>query len=218
MPSWNIHIAHYERLCSEVDLGRYGIADINEFLFGNFVPDVYVGYMVPKASMRIDYRLTHMADGAPIPLPAADRYWHFYAENKHWEPNELILGTWAHLVCDHVYNLATRELLARKGIGINSGTRERKQGDFARFGRTLAISAQVEATDGLVRACRDYPQYRILEPDVHLAVEAANAVVERNRREHIDGVPEYRLLSQQFFLDTFERVHEELLSGLERLL
>ena len=216
MPSWNIHIAHYERLRAEVDLASYGIASPNAFLFGNVLPDVYVGYMVPDASMRIDYRLTHVADSAPIPLPKADKFWDLYAESHHWDRSELILGAWAHLVCDHVYNRATREFLAREGIRMNSGIRARKQGDFALFGRTLPISAQVEATDELVEACRTFPQYRILEPDVHRAVRAANAIVERNASEHIEGVPEYSLLGQQFFLDTFERVHEELVLGLER--
>ena len=44
MPSWNIHTAHVERLLREEGAARLGVRDVNAFLFGNFLPDIYVGY------------------------------------------------------------------------------------------------------------------------------------------------------------------------------
>ena len=57
MPSWNIHTAHVERLLREHGASELGIGDKDAFLMGNLLPDVYVGYMVPDATWRIDYKL-----------------------------------------------------------------------------------------------------------------------------------------------------------------
>ena len=63
MPSWNIHIAHVEATLRSVgDPSALGIGDQNAFLFGNFVPDINVGYMVKNPDRRIEYRVTHFAD------------------------------------------------------------------------------------------------------------------------------------------------------------
>ena len=48
MPSWNIHIAHAEGLLEDGGPFAGVVRDRNAFLFGNFVPDIYVGYMVPS--------------------------------------------------------------------------------------------------------------------------------------------------------------------------
>ena len=70
MPSWNIHTAHVERLLAEDAPSALGIRDVNAFLFGNLVPDIYVGYMVPDTSRTIAYQETHFADRATCPCRA----------------------------------------------------------------------------------------------------------------------------------------------------
>lgn len=47
MPSWNIHIAHAERLLKGGGSVARAVRDGNAFLFGNLIPDIYVGYMCP---------------------------------------------------------------------------------------------------------------------------------------------------------------------------
>ena len=42
MPSWNIHIAHAEGLLEDGGPFAGVVRDRNAFLFGNFVPDIYV--------------------------------------------------------------------------------------------------------------------------------------------------------------------------------
>ena len=59
MPSWNIHIAHAEGLLEDGGPFAGVVRDRNAFLFGNFVPDIYVGYMVPSVAEPIPYRVTH---------------------------------------------------------------------------------------------------------------------------------------------------------------
>ena len=56
MPSWNVHIAHADRLlekgagCLDVDI-HYPDA----FLLGNVAPDVHIGFMVPDYSHKVRY-------------------------------------------------------------------------------------------------------------------------------------------------------------------
>ena len=68
MPSWNIHIAQAERLLARDGACARFVRDANAFLFGNLVPDIPVGYMVPGAP-HIAYRETHFTEPVPIPKP-----------------------------------------------------------------------------------------------------------------------------------------------------
>ena len=61
MPSWNIHIAHAEGLLAKDGPVARVVRDRNAFLFGNLIPDIYVGYMVPGIVHPIPYRVTHFA-------------------------------------------------------------------------------------------------------------------------------------------------------------
>ena len=54
------------------------VRDRNAFLFGNVVPDVLVGYMVPDIADPIPYRITHFAESEPIPKPRAWEFWDGY--------------------------------------------------------------------------------------------------------------------------------------------
>ncbi len=54
MPSWNVHIAHADRLL-EKGAGCLGV-DIHypdAFLLGNVAPDVHIGFMVPDYSHKV---------------------------------------------------------------------------------------------------------------------------------------------------------------------
>jgi hypothetical protein len=214
VPSWNIHIAHVERLLREGGgADGLGLCDANEFLFGNFVPDVYVGYMVPKPTRIIDYKVTHLSAGGRIPLPRYDEFWDSYVRET-GRVSDLVLGTWCHLVCDHVYNAHARAFLRSVGVPSSDETRIRKQDDFALFGKTLAISMKPEFTRGLVRACASFPQYAIGESDAFAAVEVARRIVDDNQRDFISGAPAYSLLTEEFFSRAREDANAICLSGL----
>ena len=215
MPSWNIHTAHVEALLAEVPAADLGVGDENVFLFGNYVPDVYVGYMVPAASMRIDYRITHFARGDKIPVPAADRFWDSYLPGWNDRPRvsgpsrDLVLGAWYHLACDRAYNAAFRRYY-QQGCPLPFGDelRAKKQGDFALFGHSLRIARLVEATPALLDACRDFGPFRILADDVRLSCDAANHIVATNADESPDvpGIApatSYQLLSAAWMADVF---------------
>lgn len=78
MPSWNIHIAHAERLLEGGGPLARVVRDRNAFLFGNLVPDIYVGYMVPAIARPIPYRITHFAAPEHIPKPREREFWDAY--------------------------------------------------------------------------------------------------------------------------------------------
>ena len=179
MPSWNIHTAHVERLLREEGAEALGIRDVNAFLLGNFAPDIYVGYMVPSTTYRIDYKLTHLAQREHIPLPRHDDFWDFYVARQD-HVSDLTLGAWAHMACDHVYNAHTRTYLARVGV---------KPGEKARVGKQGRIlerdaRAAVDVAERIVEKNREEhvtgePDYQLLTADFFEAArqEAHETVV-----------------------------------------
>ena len=219
MPSWNIHTAHVEWLLREEGAARLGVRDVNAFLFGNFLPDIYVGYMVPVPVARLrDYRETHFADGGAIPSPNYQAFWDCFVAGCDAEAasslHDLVLGAWAHLVCDSVYNTRTRAYIASIGVKAGDVTRKRKQRDFALFGRTFDISLRPRVTPELIAACAAYPQYPVIEADVREAVAVAGRIVDENHEGLILSVPAYDLLTPGFFSAASEEANETIVAGL----
>ena len=221
MPSWNIHIAHVERLLAEESADDLGIRDVDAFLMGNVAPDIYVGYMVADATTRIDYKLTHLTMREHIPVPRCDEFWDFYCKNPTGygatEVTDLVRGAWCHLVCDHVYNTNTRAWLEKLGVQPGEKARIGKQSDFADFVRTLQISLDPNVSDEVIEQCEAFPQYRIAPADARSAAKVAARIVEENRSEHIYGEPSYRLLTSEFFRDAGQEAHETMREGLLKL-
>ena len=54
---------------------------------------IYVGYMVPDTTVRIDYKLTHLALREHIPLPRYDDFWRFYVARQE-RVTDLVRGVW----------------------------------------------------------------------------------------------------------------------------
>ena len=214
MPSWNIHTAHAEKLLADYGAAALGIRDENAFLFGNYVPDIYVGYLVQPISVWIDYKDTHLANKAYIPLPNYQRFWKRYVEPYGTEVPDIVLGSWCHLVCDNIYNAHTRAYIKKIHVKPGEITRKGKQADFAAFGRTLSISRHVEATEELIAQAAAFPQYAIAEEDVLSAVAAANGYVDSNIANQLVELPPMVLLTPEFFSAAFEEAHRTCAEGL----
>ncbi|MDO5118205.1 MAG: zinc dependent phospholipase C family protein [Eggerthellaceae bacterium] len=216
MPSWNIHIAHAEALMSAHAPEGLGIADPNAFLFGSCVPDIYVGFMVPDAIMRIDYRITHRAAGHLVPVPDADTYWDGYMVKRRVSTEaglSLLLGTWAHLATDACYNARFRVHCKEHEAVIDDGLRRRKQSDFDLFGRLMGISSHIEVNDALIEAAWGFPPYRILEEDVRRAIAVADAIVDASGQ--VDETEGYKELDAEWLQDTFDTCDRQLAQWLE---
>ena len=213
MPSWNIHTAHAEKLLREEGPATLGVTDVNAFMFGNYVPDIYVGYLVKPTTKTIEYKDTHLARKAYIPLPRHDIFWRRYIEGRD-NVSDVTLGAWTHLVCDHVYNKHTRAFIKKVHVRPGEQTRVDKQGDFAAFGHTLAISTHVAVDDALLAQCAAFPQYDIPEADVRETVRAACAFVDDNQEHFLPELPKLALLTPEFFADAFAEAHAICVEGL----
>ena len=209
MPSWNIHIAQVERFLDGCRTQDFGIADDNAFLFGNFVPDIYVGFMVPDVTMRIDYRVTHMAKGCLIPVPDADRFWDGYIAGSRPMDDvrlSLTLGAWAHILADRFYNGRFRTFWQTHDMPEGEQLRVQKQTDFHLFGRSLALSRHVDITPELLEAAHAYGQYSVLADDVARSVAVASDIVHGN--EPVEG--DYQLLTPEWMTSVFDDCDERL--------
>ena len=216
MPSWNIHTAIVERLLANRNAGALGIADANAFLFGNYVPDIYVGFMVPDASMRIAYFMTHMTQPDTTPVPDADRFWDFcIVFRKLMAPTDasLALGAWAHLATDAFFNVQFRAWCSGRETPQGDELRIAKQADFDVFGRSLDIGSHVEATPELLKAAWEFMPYRIFGDDVRRTVEAADRVVRDGGAPAPDD-DAYQLLDSEWMQTTVDSCVEHLTNWL----
>ena len=213
MPSWNIHTAHAEKLLREEGAEALGIRDVNAFVFGNYVPDIYVGYLVKPTTKTIEYKVTHLSRPAYIPLPRHDIFWRRFIAGRD-DVSDVTLGAWTHLVCDHVYNAHTRTFIKKVRVKPGEQTRIAKQGDFAAFGHTLDISTRVVADEALIAQCASFPQYDIPEADVRETVRAAIEFVDDNVRNFLPDLPELALLTPEFFAEAFAEAHAICREGL----
>ena len=204
MPSWNIHTAHVERLLADCEPDDLGIEDVNAFLFGNYVPDIYLGFMVADITFHVDYCLTHMAEPNVTPVPDADHFWDLYV-CRHRMPaarRSMALGAWAHLMADRMYNGRFRSFATDPGAPKGDELRECKQADFDVFGRSLALSMRVRVDDELVEAAGKYRPYSILPDDVVRTVARADEIVAANASPERGG--RYLLLGEEWMNATFE--------------
>ena len=217
MPSWNIHTAHVERLLRDCRADELGIDDVNAFLFGNYTPDIYLGFMVPNTTFHLDYCLTHQATPHSIPAPDANRFWDECIAHPLRKPSthsgmSLALGAWAHLVADRTYNLRFREFCQLHDLAADDELRRRKQSDFDMFGKSLDATMHVRVTPGLLETAKAFRPYSILADDVRRAVEVADAILDkRSATPEVD----YMLLSDGWMNDTFEICNERLFTWLK---
>ena len=224
MPSWNIHTAHAERILEACIPKELGIEDANAFLFGNYVPDIYVGFMVPDASIHIDYCITHVADVAHIPVPDAERFWNQYIGRRAPATStgmSLVVGAWAHIFADRFYNMRFREFLQTHDAPTGDELRRSKQADFDLYGRSLSIARHVQRTDELLEAARSFLPYSILPADVERAIAVASDIV-RNGGKPPSRTPaaeasrtSYRLLDAEWMNETFELCNTHMVAWLQ---
>lgn len=128
---------------------------------------------------------------------------------------DVLLGTWAHLVADNLWNTRVNEFLDAHGGKPSEQFRIKKQGDFDGFGKMLPIVSIPRETPALLQAAAEFPQYPIAREHVHDAIVVAHEIVRTN------GAPDhapYQLLTEDFFeitfaevLDTTDRALEERL-------
>lgn len=216
MPSWNIHLAHAERLLERYGCHDLGVRDANVFLLGNLVPDIGIGYMVkhPKAPVR--YRESHFADPSYVPEPDYQLFWEKLGRRAYQNKQapDLVLGTWCHLMADHIYNAENNAFIRSHGIAPGEKTRIHKQADFNLYGKSCHIHGRLQMSDELRRQCREFPQYRLDESDVKRAILVANKIIQENTIHQLAAELPYCMLTADFFETTSKRVDECMAASL----
>lgn len=214
MPSWNIHTALVEELFSQERPATLGVANKDAYLFGNLIPDLYVGYMVKDASHTLRYIDTHYADPEHIPVPHEQQFWDRYIEPfiASGGVDEMTLGAWAHLLADKRYNASVRAYNAAHHIEPGEETRKRKQHDFELFGHELAPSLEVHVNACLLEQAAQFPQYAIEPSDVKAAACAHRLHIKRSQ-EPVNN-PHYSLISRDFIAQVFDEITQETIERL----
>lgn len=113
MPSWAIHLKIAKELAKNMPEEDY-----QEFLLGNILPDVNVGYLINPISKQIPYSVTHYGkmetfDGKTREFPDYETFAKDYAKDM---KNPIIRGYLAHLATDFYWNYQT---YIKKGIYEN---------------------------------------------------------------------------------------------------
>ena len=119
---------------------------------------------------------------------------------------DLVLGTWVHLLADTIWNRRVNDFLDALGEKPSKDFRIKKQGDFDQFGKSLNIDAFPVPTARLVDAAVRFPQYAIDERSVYFTCAIAHEIVRTNS---LSVPPAYRLLTEEFFTETFAEVQSE---------
>lgn len=218
MPSWNIHMALADAI---YDARPDCILDGAAFLFGNLLPDLYVGYMVSDVSKHITYEETHFADPDAVPIPQFEEFWEDYgAQGAKAGSYDLCLGTYTHLIADAVFNSATQKFLADNGIPRGEAARIKKQADFDTFGKSLALQHAPKLTEKVLIEAFYYPQYTIDDKDLKKAEKVALNIYENNNKEALnfnDSSAMYCMLTRDFFESCMKRAIEVSLVNVERI-
>lgn len=119
---------------------------------------------------------------------------------------DLVLGTWAHLLADIIWNRRVSDFLDVLGEKPSRDFRIKKQSDFDQFGKSLAIDSFPVPTPRLIDLAARFPQYAIDERSVCFTCAIAHEIVRTNS---LSVPPAYRLLTEEFFTATFADVQSE---------
>ncbi len=137
MPSLGIHIYIADRISKKLNINR------DEFIIGNVLPDVFMGWIVDSPSKKLTYEETHLGEKTKInnnmyTLPNYEKYTGKVVDT-------LTLGYYCHILTDYFFNRYTFENKYVKSekdeyLGYNSNlgfiksssddAREAKQLDF----------------------------------------------------------------------------------------
>ena len=96
MPTWPVHLKIANKLAQKYHYG-------DDFIIGNVIPDTMNGYVIENPSNIFHHTVTHYSEVEPLGVPKINIS-KFLQENKQKLDNELILGTYVHILADLFFN------------------------------------------------------------------------------------------------------------------
>jgi len=212
MPCWGTHLYIANELNKKVKL------DINEFLLGNLLPDMYSGWIVKNASKIEIYETSHIGkkillNGKKYTLPDVEK---FEEENKDlFKNNTLLLGYFVHILTDYFFNkysfqnhYVKDENSKTIGCYLKNGeflsgdaeyVKKYKHLDFLLFSNKKLKEIddlKIEYKSDFIEKCKSINVMKIYEEDLLKTVKYANEILveksEKNRNEN-----EYKIFTEK---------------------
>ena len=211
MPTWPVHLKIANRLKE-----KYNYTD--DFILGNVIPDTMNGHIINNPSNIFHHAVTHYstADFDDFLEINIDK---FLEENKDKLDNEIILGTYIHLLADKYFNDCTKKNHF-KTIGdtiyaiLNDGTIDEKnhpmiikQEDFRIFGECFIknneVGNKISLTKDTLKLCKDL-HYPIEKEDIDKTVDKINEIVDTKITED----EEYKMFTEKELVDAYNSCYE----------
>lgn len=212
MPCWGTHLYIANELNKKVKL------DINEFLLGNLLPDMYSGWIIKNASKIEIYETSHIGkktllNGKKYTLPDVEK---FEEENKDlFKNNILLLGYFVHILTDYFFNkysfqnhYVKDENSKTIGCYLKNGeflsgdaeyVKKYKHLDFLLFSNKKLKEIddlKIEYKSDFIEKCKSINVMEIYEEDLIKTVKYANEILveksEKNRNEN-----EYKIFTEK---------------------
>lgn len=210
MPTWPVHLKIANKLAK-----KYNYTE--DFIIGNVLPDTMNGFVIQSPSNVFHHSITHYSEKTDIGFPKISIE-SFLKDNKSKLDNELILGTYSHLLADLYFNEYTIKnhakikdgkaipILSDGSIEENGVLRVLKQEDFRVFGETFIrnkeIGERINITKDTINLSKDL-NYEITKEDLLKTVDKINELIESDTKEE-----DYRMFTEKELTDLFNNCVE----------
>ena len=186
MPSWSIHLSLANKLKNSLKLN-------DEFIIGNVMPDVLIGYLIENPSQTIDKNINHFQDGKP---PIINIY-NFIKKYKKQLKNPIVKGYLAHLITDKFYNEYTYKHHysfedGRPKSILKDGTKipaliekpwQIKQNDFEIYGQKLINNNTIHQIKEKIKNYNIIKESPLDENDLNKTINKINEI-SNNKKEY----------------------------------
>lgn len=219
MPTWPVHLALANKLKN-----KYHYTE--DFIIGNILPDTMNGFMVPNTSNIYHHSITHYSKAEPLGPPKICIV-DFLNDNRKKLNNELILGTYTHLLADSYFNSYTMKHHIKEENGkllgvLNDGTIEKelppmpiKQQDFKVFGdyilKNNEVGEKISITKDTIELSKEL-NYKIEKEDIEKTVAVANKIIETTPEEET-----YKMFTEKELIDLYNSCYEYIDNALNNL-
>ncbi len=210
MPTWPVHLKIANKLAKKHNYTE-------DFIIGNVLPDTMNGFVISSPSNIFHHSITHYSEKTDFGVPKIniDK---FLEENKHKLKNELILGTYSHLLADFCFNKYTMEkhtiqkedrlvpILNNGDKGEKSATMHIKHEDFRILGETFIRNKEIGEKINITKDTLDLSKdlnYEITKEDILKTVDKVNELVDLDTKEE-----EYTMFTEKELADLFNSTLE----------
>ncbi len=201
MPRWGIHLDIATKI-----LDSNKSIDKNLFLFGNILPDIQVGYMVPDVSNIVKYDISHyeLKNGTIM-------YMNFYQSHIDKMDEPIFMGYFTHLVADYCFNARLRkqyvfndqgDFIGYKNIqnevvkSDKSGTLQDKHIELEKLENYIYNKNKIELPHYeslLLNKSNEIDNINIVNSDIEKAIKIAKESKENSKFEEFD----FNILSEE---------------------